>query len=59
LKEQPITLGLDPNTKIVDVKQLFGVTNKRLKFKKRNLKNEETLIEAGVGDGDTIGVFLV
>jgi hypothetical protein len=59
LKEQPITLGLDQNTKIVDVKQLFGVTNKRLKFKKRNLKNEETLIEAGVGDGDTIGVFLV
>ena len=59
MKEQPITLGLDPNTKIVDVKQLFGVTNKRLKFKTRNLKNEETLIEAGVGDGDTIGVFLV
>lgn len=50
---------MDPNTKIVDVKQLFGLTNKRLKFKTRNLKNEETLMEAGVGDGDTIGVFLV
>ena len=52
---------MDPNTKIVDVKQLFGLADKtkRLKFKTRNLKNEETLMEAGVGDGDTIGVFLV